>query len=149
MMSLYLMRHGDAEPPQGRPDQQRALTSRGIADVRKQGRDLAKLATEITHIYHSPYQRAQQTAELVNESLAFLPILSSSHLVPSGDAEKVLDLVMAREEHILLVCHLPIIADIAYALCTQELHFFPGTIARFLRADGTARSGTFDWLRHP
>lgn len=61
-MKLYLLRHGECgrrsaenpDPP---------LTDEGVNQSEKLGRHLIK--TDITAIYHSPYLRARQTAEII------------------------------------------------------------------------------------
>ena len=149
MLSLYLMRHGDAEAGHGKPDYMRALTPRGVSEAISQGRRLLKMAPNISRALHSPYKRANQTADLVNDILGDLPISSCEHLVPSGKVSMVLNAISGLEENILLVCHLPIIAEIAMALTGADLPFHPATIAHITRENAFAQSGKLAWIQHP
>jgi phosphohistidine phosphatase len=58
---LWLLRHGDAAD--GHPDDERALTERGIAQADAAGRALAALGAELDACLSSPKRRALQTAE--------------------------------------------------------------------------------------
>lgn len=146
MLNLLLMRHGSAEG-MARPDFQRQLTVPGMEEARSQGRFLAKKGLKLDRIIHSPYERAVRTATLVNESLD-LPMEVCDHLVPGGDVDAVLDSISGIEGHLLLVCHLPIIAEIAMELSGRNLGFYPATIAAFRRKDAFARSADFEWYQN-
>lgn len=146
MLNLLIMRHGTAEG-MVRPDFQRRLTDRGVEEARGQGRFLVRKGVKLDRIIHSPYERARHTAELVNESLS-LPMEVCDHLVPGGDVDAVLDSIGGVEGHLLLVCHLPIIAEIAMDLSGRNLGFFPATIAAFKREDSYARTAEFEWYQN-
>lgn len=148
MLQLYLMRHGDAEPSRGKSDILRALTTRGIAEAKIQGRRLGSSDHQITRILHSPYKRATQTAQLVNEVLN-LPMETCEHLVPSGSITRLLDTISGAEDHFLLVFHQPIIAEMALALTGQDMSFHPATVACLSRIDAYSRTARLNWLQHP
>lgn len=145
MLNLYLMRHGNAESTRGKSDLMRELTPQGIGEAKVQGKRLKDEG--ITYILHSPFKRAVQTAVFVNQTLD-LPMDSCEHLVPSGSVTRVLDRIAGLEEHFLLVCHLPIIAEIAYELSGKDISFYPATMACFQRKDASARSAEFQWFEH-
>lgn len=71
MRTLYLARHGEADPTDD-------LTDAGRRQATLLGRRLA--GTELTAVHHSPRQRAAQTAALVTESLPGVPVFSSELL---------------------------------------------------------------------
>jgi phosphohistidine phosphatase len=64
---LWLLRH--AEAIDGFPDDERALTPRGIVQAETAGRALALLGTHIDVCLSSPKVRAVQTAELACEAI--------------------------------------------------------------------------------
>ena len=59
---LWLLRH--AEAVDGQPDDERALTERGIAQAQDAGRALEALGIRLDACLSSPKLRARQTAEL-------------------------------------------------------------------------------------
>ncbi|MHB8822509.1 MAG: SixA phosphatase family protein, partial [Pseudomonadaceae bacterium] len=67
-MKLWLLRHGEAEP-RARTDAERNLTEQGRLDVRAIAAHLRNQPLQT--ILVSPYQRAQQTAEIVRQELGF------------------------------------------------------------------------------
>ena len=148
MPNLYLMRHGDAEAGRGKPDSQRDLTPRGIRDVMEQALKIKRLAADITTIIHSPYVRARQTAELVNEQLN-QPMRALDYLVPNGAVEDVVTHISGDDQALLLICHLPIIAEIAYAYTQRSLPFSPGTVVKITRGDAFTSSGGLAWQLNP
>ena len=64
---LWLLRH--AEAAEGRPDEARPLTPRGIEQARIAGLALARLGVTIDNCLSSPKRRAIETAELACEPL--------------------------------------------------------------------------------
>ena len=59
---LWLLRHGEAEPHDARPDDERELTDRGRAQARAAGAALAALKVEVHLAFTSPKVRARDTA---------------------------------------------------------------------------------------
>lgn len=147
MLNLYLMRHGDAAPGFGGPDYMRALTPLGVKQARAQGEMLQSAQPKVDSIFHSPYKRAIQTADEVNDFLN-LQMSSCDHLVPGGSVSGVLDTIAGIEQHLLLVCHLPIIAEIAQAITGRDLAFYPATVALIERKDAFANKGELKSLWH-
>jgi phosphohistidine phosphatase len=81
-MRLYLLRHGQAGNPETweRPDAERPLTKRGVAETRAAARGMRWLDLGIDRILSSPYVRAHQTALIIAEELK-LEVLTSDGLV--------------------------------------------------------------------
>jgi len=67
---LWLLRHGEAEPHDARPDADRRLTDRGREQARMAGRALAALKVQVHLCFTSPKVRARETAVLACETLA-------------------------------------------------------------------------------
>src|SRR2546430_10553851 len=70
---LWLLRHGDAEPHDTRPDPERRLTPRGERQAIAAGRALRALGVEFAAAFMSPRVRAAETARLACESLGIEP----------------------------------------------------------------------------
>lgn len=107
-MKLWLLRHGEAEP-RARTDAQRNLTAQGQIEV--QGAAVHLLDQPLQAILVSPYQRAQQTAEIVRQALDFAgPVETVSWLTPDSDpGDAMLYLDRRTEQNLLLVTHQPFV----------------------------------------
>lgn len=120
-MKLYLLRHAEAHP--GYPDEARDLTEKGV----RQSEDLANFLSGknvfIPHtIYHSPLNRAFQTASIVSKILGLTPLLKvADHLKPNDDIDHWFDLIDKQENPIALVGHNPHLSLLAnHLLCGDE-----------------------------
>ena len=109
--TLYLMRHGlAARRPDGPPDAERPLTSKGVRRTRRAGRGLKALGVAPEALVSSPLLRAVQTAEIVAAELGLDKdrIRKSKALGPEEDPEKALGEVKAIEAAaVLVVGHSP------------------------------------------
>ncbi|MFW5920467.1 MAG: SixA phosphatase family protein [Polyangiales bacterium] len=69
-MNLYVVRHAFARAAEpGEDDAERPLTAKGRARFRKEVKAMAALKLSFDRIYHSPWLRAVQTAELLADRL--------------------------------------------------------------------------------
>ncbi|WP_342245770.1 phosphohistidine phosphatase SixA [Pseudomonas sp. OTU5201] len=111
-MRLWLLRHGEAEP-RARTDAERELTRHGRKDVLHSAAQLA--GQPLDAILASPYVRAQQTAELVRDALAFSGAVGTAPwLTPDSDPREALDFLAERsEQDLLLVTHNPFVSELA------------------------------------
>jgi phosphohistidine phosphatase len=66
---IWLLRHGDAEDGEGKPDAERELTEKGERQSVAAGKALKTLGVELDVCLTSPKVRARRTAELACESL--------------------------------------------------------------------------------
>jgi len=118
-MHIHLLRHGVAAPigqDNNFRDEQRALTSEGIAKMRQAAQGLKRLQTDFDLIISSPLLRARQTAEIVADVLKFRrPMDEWDELVPEGAVEGVLRRLHSLGEckSVLLVGHQPSVGCIA------------------------------------
>ncbi|MFY0727728.1 phosphohistidine phosphatase SixA [Pseudomonas sp. NFX15] len=110
-MKLWVLRHGEAVPHGTRPhDSERELTDHGRKEVLSSAAHLR--GQSLTAIYASPYLRAQQTAQLVREALAFEPeIRTVEWLTPDTDPDKVAEQLVSVSE-VLLVSHNPLVGNL-------------------------------------
>jgi len=110
-MKLWLLRHGEAEP-RARTDAERNLTEQGRLDVRVIAAHLRNQPLQT--ILVSPYQRAQQTAEIVRQELGFSGTFETvPWATPDSDLrEAMLYLDRRPEQHLLLVTHQPFVGTL-------------------------------------
>ena len=134
---LWLLRHGEAEPHDARPDDERELTDRGRAQSRAAGAALAALKVEIHLAFTSPKVRACDTALLACEALGIQPVEHKA-LAAGFDADEALALLAASgaDQRVLAVGHEPDFSQVVYDLGGGRIDMKKGGIAA-LRLDGT------------
>ena len=150
---LVLMRHGQAEG-YAVSDASRRLTPVGEEDVRRAGEFLAGLSLDITRVLHSPYRRAQRTAELMCEALAQPPMVVLSCLTPAGDLNAVVrELDPFDGQVVLCVSHQPLVGNLLNWLvdgCEGGGYPFVTAAMALLRQEFTGPGGAgLEWYRTP
>jgi phosphohistidine phosphatase len=134
---LWLLRHGEAEPHDARPDDERRLTDRGRGQARSAGCALAALKIEVQLAFTSPKVRARDTALLACEPLGVEPM---EHAPLSGgfDGEDALGLMAAAgpDQRVLAVGHEPDLSQVVHDLTGGGIDLKKGGIAA-IRLDGT------------
>ena len=115
MAHLLIMRHGDAEPS-AVSDEVRRLSARGRSEVQEVGRALvAHLG--IDKIVASPLVRAQETASLVAACYSHeIQRDTCVGLSPNGIPDQVIAEFDEGVGSVLLVTHMPLIAELVSAL---------------------------------
>src|SRR5690242_14000616 len=103
---LWLLRHGEAEPHDARPDPERRLTERGEAQSRAAGAALRALEVHFHLVFTSPKERALETARQACRELD-CDLVVHDPLAGGFDGDGALDLLaMAGEDQrILIVGH--------------------------------------------
>jgi phosphohistidine phosphatase len=103
---IWLLRHGDAEGGEGKPDAERELTDKGRDQARDAGRALVKLGVKIDTCLSSKKVRAKDTAEIACAELGGLEVQEDERL---RDREfNPLDIAVEHPgEELLLVGHEP------------------------------------------
>lgn len=114
-MKLIIGRHGDAEPtsPTGL-DRDRSLTEKGKSDIEKMGEFIFKSSLKVSHIFHSPYKRTTETAEIFAKNLQFdRTPMPADELLPSNDYTEIFPQLskFTNSDTILLIGHNP---DVSY-----------------------------------
>jgi phosphohistidine phosphatase len=134
---LWLLRHGEAEPHDARPDAERRLTDRGREQSRVAGCALAALKLQMHLAFTSPKVRARDTAVLACEALGVEPIEHAA-LFAGFDAADALELLAAAgpDQRVLVVGHEPDFSQVVYDLTGGRIDFKKGGIAG-VRLDGT------------
>jgi phosphohistidine phosphatase len=134
---LWLLRHGEAEPHDARPDPERRLTDRGREQARVAGRALAALKVQVHLAFTSPRVRARDTALLACEGFGIEPIEHAALSAGFGGAD-ALELVAAAgpDQRVLVVGHEPDFSQVVYDLTGARIDLKKGGIAA-VRLDGT------------
>jgi phosphohistidine phosphatase len=127
---LWLLRHGEAEPHDARPDFDRRLTPRGEDQARNAGRALARLDLPIHLVFTSPKVRARDTARLACAELGLEPIEHAA-LTEGFDREDALELLAATEgdQRVLVVGHNPDFEQVVHDLTGGRVELRKGSLA--------------------
>jgi phosphohistidine phosphatase len=120
---LWMLRHADAED--GPPDDQRALTERGIVQARNAGAALRRLGVHLDACLASPKLRALQTAQYACEPLG-LEVSVDRRL--SGEPFDVQELVAGLGDT-LIVGHDPSFTLTLYDLTGAQARMRKGGLA--------------------
>ena len=126
---LWLLRHGEAAD--GRPDESRPLTERGLRDARAAGLALSRLGVKLDACLASPKRRALQTAQLACASLGVEVTVEPALAGGGYDAER---LAIGLGE-VLIVGHNPAISAAVRTLSGARVHMRPGGLAGIERGE--------------
>lgn len=144
---LWILRHGEAEPHDARPDAERRLTDRGRGQARAAGRALRALEVPMHVAFTSPRVRALDTARLCCEQLGIEPI-EHEPLSAGFDLDDAQELLAATPEgHVLVVGHEPDLSRLVHDLAGARIDLKKGGLAA-VRLSGT-RSGELIVLLRP
>lgn len=128
--TLWLLRHGDAEPHGARADFERRLTDRGERQSRAAGRALVRLGVGFEHVFTSPRVRALETARLVCAELDLEPIVHEP--LSGGFDERHADELLAAigaSSALLVVGHEPDLSGLVAALTSARIEMKKGGLA--------------------
>jgi phosphohistidine phosphatase len=126
---LWLLRH--AEAAEGRPDEARPLTPRGIEQARIAGLALARLGVHLDSCLSSPKRRAIETAQLACEPLG-VEIVSETAIAGSTyDPERL----AAGLGNVMLVGHNPSMSNVLHDMTGARAHLRKGGIAAVQRGE--------------
>ncbi len=100
---IWLLRHGEAEDGEGKPDAERDLTKKGERQSREAGLAMKAMGVKLDVCLASPKVRARRTAELACEALGVEVELDER--LAGGDFDP-LELAAGRGE-VMLVGHEP------------------------------------------
>jgi phosphohistidine phosphatase len=127
---LWLLRHGDAEPGDGQPDEDRRLTERGERQATAAGAALAAIGAEFALVLTSPRVRALQTAQLACRHLGLEPV-EHSPLSGGFGREEALALLesQAADARVLVVGHEPDFSQTVHDLTGGRIDLKKGGLA--------------------
>ena len=136
-MKIIISRHGDAEPfsHTGR-DADRSLSSQGIGEIKKMAMFVKRGSLNVQHIYHSPYLRTKQTAEIYANELGLSELIETCDELAPGN--ECMDLIhrlksYSNSDTFLLVSHNPGVSHFAARLIQDD-----GLASSLLFGTGTA-----------
>lgn len=149
---LILLRHGQAEPYR-LDDASRALVAPGRAEIARSAAFLAARAYVPTAVLASPYRRAQQTAEIIQQQLALSRLIETeSLLVPDVDVVQAGALLAATLDTLaaglarpvlLAATHMPLVASLRRYFVGSERGFPTGALCVIERH--LTEKGLVDW----
>lgn len=127
---VWLLRHGEAEPHDARPDADRRLTGRGEEQAAAAGRALVALELPFQHVFTSPKVRAAETARLACEALGMAPEVHTPLSSGFGidDLRELLH-VVGSDRRILLVGHNPDFSQLIGDLTGAHVRLKKGAVA--------------------
>ena len=126
---LWLLRH--AEAADGRPDEARPLTPRGLDQARIAGHALERLGVHIDACLSSPKRRAIETAQLACEPLALEVVTEPALAGETYDPEQL----AAGLGDVMLVGHNPAMSTVLHEMTGARVHLRKGGIAAVQRGE--------------
>jgi len=136
MKTLCIVRHAKStRDDPDLPDRERPLAERGIRDVARMGKRLAKRGVAPDLILSSPALRALDTARAIAKALDYRrrDILVNERLY-ACEADDLLDVVRAldeRHDYVMLVGHNPELTEFAHRLASAIEHLPTCAVAEF------------------
>lgn len=147
-MTIYFLRHGDAEPGGPRkPDFDRRLTIKGQTISTKETKTLRKLQVKPEVILTSPYARALQTAQIVADGLE-CPLVEVKELGCGCSLDHLMDALKAAgsPETVMVVGHEPDFSTMIEQTTGAEVEMKKGGVACVDLYRPVARRGILLWL---
>jgi len=146
MTTIYLMRHGYAEPSSPAGDASRQLTEDGMERIKWAGLALARAGVQPDVILCSPRVRAHQTAQIMGEALGKAPEVRDSvnFDFEVGVVYNVIEDVGGMD--VMFVGHEPTMSATVYALTGGAVVMHPGTVVAIHMSDET---GAIEWMLSP
>ncbi len=146
MTDLWLVRHGEAVPPEVDPE--RPLSPAGAAGVARAAAALAGRTGTFDLVASSGKRRARQTAEILGAAASYAAdrIVDTESLGPNAAVGSFVAFLEASGAggSVLCVGHLPSLAEFASFLLTAgdpvRLEFGPATVCR-IRVQALRRGG--------
>jgi len=116
-MKLYLIQHGEATTEEVDPS--RPLTAKGRSDVQKIAFFLKGAGVAPSLILHSGKTRARQTAEIIAAQLGpDCRLKEREGLAPNDPVSAFANELSGRDNHLMIVSHLPILGKLVSTLLT-------------------------------
>jgi phosphohistidine phosphatase len=148
-MYIYFLRHGEADWPNWtKSDDERPLTKRGRAEMKKVAAFLQRLQIQLEQIVTSPLPRAKQTAEIVAKKLE-IDLSEDRHLEPGFRSAHLKQLLKDYTgKSLMVVGHDPDFTKTISALTGASLKLSKAGIA-LVDVDLTSMRGRLLWLFPP
>jgi len=155
-MKILVLRHANAEN-YAPTDSERELSEKGRYQLDNQIQEHSAIFSSASHVFVSPYVRAQQTWAHLQSHIVALDLLdavTTTQVTPSGSVQGVIALLesLPQDATVLLVSHQPLVGMLIDDLCGLETGCYRmGTAAlASLDADSVAKGlATLNWIKHP
>jgi len=128
-MDLLIIRHAaaldrEAFAREGRPDEQRPLSQRGVERMRLAARGLTTLALPMERLVSSPAVRAVQTAEFVSPAVEVKTLETESVFAPDAPLDGAVEWLrkQPRVDGMAVVGHEPTLGQLAECLIAGRPH---------------------------
>lgn len=157
-MKLIIARHGEAESSSATGlDKDRRLTSKGRSDIEKMANFIFQSPLKVTQIFHSPYIRTNETANIFSEKVQFQGSPTpANELLPANDYTDLFPKLgqFSNSDTILIVGHNPDVSFFAARLIRDEsisrsFVFSPGTTIAINIAKENFLLGQIIWAISP
>lgn len=134
MISLLIVRHGDAEPRiEGKDDKDRKLVKKGVKQMKRVANFIDELGIKIDKVVSSPFLRAYQSAEEIIDKLGIdtVKIETYDDLAPDKDPAQFIEKLKDFQDNItvLIVGHDPNLSNMIKALTGANVELKKGGIA--------------------
>lgn len=130
MREVLLVRHGKAASDAPGGDAARPLTDEGRVGIAAMARGLAAFGFRPDALWHSPYTRAAQTAEILAQALSPATVVVEGALTPvSSPARAAQAIVQAQARCLVVVSHMPLLPQLTVELVGARVDFGTGTVA--------------------
>jgi len=150
---FVLLRHGPAEPAaDGKPDDDRELTSEGHAQMKQIAKGLERAFPKALAIYSSPLARARQTALWISKGYrSRVKVTTVEALRPGATTGELRDFVeQIQERRAIIIGHEPSLSTIVMTLAGMPGRFLElqtgGCYGVRVHGDGAA---VLEWLLSP
>jgi len=123
-MDVYLVRHAIADTRDAArwpDDAERPLTPEGVARFRSAARGLRRIVPDVAAVLSSPYVRAWQTAEILNEETGW-PVPEACRWLEADKPPSAAVELLARGSSVALVGHEPYLSALASLLVSGNEH---------------------------
>jgi phosphohistidine phosphatase len=131
--TLYLLRHGEAEPGIGHlGDLRRPLTEKGINYIKSLSGDLKSRKVEVDRILVSPSLRTSQTAAIISEYIPHKEIQIHDEIYDAevSDLVRILQKIEPYIGSILLIGHNPALSTLVSKITgVEHINMPPGMLA--------------------
>ncbi|MCP4504209.1 MAG: phosphohistidine phosphatase SixA [Deltaproteobacteria bacterium] len=145
MRQIFFLRHGQAEPNNVLGDAERNLTETGRKQAKAAAMAMKKLRIRPGKVFFSPFNRANQTAEIVADAMRIKELEEDEALIPAGYADVVADLIFkSNDKNLLVVSHLPLLPHVAAHLLggPVQINLNPGSMMHLTIMGGQGSHGS-------
>ena len=149
-MKIYLVRHGHPNPAD--IDPAKGLSDDGKAEINRLADTIKHLNINVAEILHSGKARAEQTAMILSNVVrSERGVNVRNGISPNDPVKDIADEIIARDEDLMLVGHLPFMGKLGSILMAGDdyrglLEFSTGAMACLEYNKGKCR---LNWFINP